>query len=56
MSNWTKEYAGVYRSKGFGYEIWKDATEPQMWDLRQNGCYMGSFFTLKEAKQASGLR
>ena len=54
-SNWVREYAGVYKSVGFGYEIWKDASEPGMWDLRLNGKVEGTFFTLKAAKQASGL-
>jgi len=58
MSNatWIREHAGVYRSNGFGFEIWKDASEPGMWDLRRYGQYVGTFFSFKEAKQASGLR
>jgi hypothetical protein len=56
QANWIRECAGVYRSREFGYEIWKDASEPGMWDLRWCGQYQSSFFSLKEAKQAAGLR
>ena len=53
---WIREYKGIYTSRCGGYKIWKDASEPDMWDLRRNNIYIGSYFTLREAKQASGLR
>jgi len=57
MSNWTKEWAGVYVSKTNGFEINKGAsTDPNLWDLRQYGRCIGQYNTLAEAKRASGLR
>jgi hypothetical protein len=57
MSNWTKEWAGVYVSKTNGFEINKGAsTDPNLWDLRQYGSRIGQYNTLAEAKRASGLR
>jgi hypothetical protein len=56
MSNWTKEYAGFYVSKTYYFEILKDCSYPDMWELRQFGRCIGQFDTLAEAKRASGLR
>lgn len=56
QSKWTKEWAGVYRSRCGIYEINKGASiDPNLWDLRLHGRCIGHYDTLKEAKRASGL-
>ena len=56
QSNWTKVWAGAYKSKAYGLEIIKGAsTDPNLWDLRLFGSRIGQYDTLKEAKRASGL-
>ena len=56
QSNWTKVCAGVYKSKAYGFEIIKGASNsPDLWDLRLFGSRTGQYDTLAEAKRASGL-